>query len=50
MAKAQNLMQKFDRIDAKRIKGKRNHTRTGACTCKYTQKCYHGNNNPNKQK
>lgn len=47
--KTKNLMQKFDRIDAGRIKGKKAHTRTGACTCPATQKCYHGSNNPHKQ-
>lgn len=50
MAKSQKLMIKFDRIDAKRIRGKRGHSRTGACTCKYTEKCFHGNNNPRKQR
>lgn len=49
MAKAKVQAVKFDRIDAGRIKGKKSHTRTGACTCRYTEKCFHGNNNPRKQ-
>ncbi len=34
------VVQKFDKIDKKRIKGKVRHTRTGACTSK--GKCFHG--------
>lgn len=34
--------EKFDRIDKRKIRGKVKHTRTGACTCKLTQKCQHG--------
>lgn len=49
MAKAQKLMVKFDTIDKKKIKGKKGHTRTGACTCRRNSKCYHGSNNPAKQ-
>ena len=35
-------IEKFDKIDKSRIKGKVKHTRTGACTCKMNQRCYHG--------
>ena len=33
---------KFGPQDKSRIKGKVRHTRTGACTCKATSRCYHG--------
>lgn len=35
-------VQKFDRINKATVKGKVKHTRTGACTCKLSQKCFHG--------
>lgn len=34
--------QKFDTINKSQIRGKVKHSRTGACTCKRTEKCYHG--------
>jgi len=33
--------QKFDRTDKATIRGRVKHTRTGACSCKRGQKCYH---------
>lgn len=33
---------KFDQVNKAQIKGKVGHTRTGACTCKHTSRCYHG--------
>lgn len=36
------VVYKFDRIDKARVRGKVKHTRTGACTCKRGQRCYHG--------
>lgn len=39
---SKQLAVKFEHIDKKKIKGKVKHTRTGACTCKLTQRCYHG--------
>jgi hypothetical protein len=50
MAKAKVQAIKFDSIDKSRIVGKKGHTRTGACTCRRNQKCYHGSNNPRKQR
>lgn len=40
MAGRKLLAQKFEKINKQQIKGKRHHTRTGACTAK--GKCYHG--------
>lgn len=34
--------QKFDRINKASVRGRVKHTRTGACTCKRTEKCFHG--------
>lgn len=42
--------QKFDKIDAGRIIGKVKHSRTGACTCRYTEKCNHGSNRAKRKK
>lgn len=44
MAKPKNLLLKFGAVDKSRIRGKVKHTRTGACTCKRTQRCSHGKN------
>jgi hypothetical protein len=38
------LAQKFDKTDKATIRGRVKHTRTGACTCKLTQRCQHGKN------
>jgi len=44
MAKAWVKAQKFEKTDKKTIRGKVKHTRTGACSCRRGQKCYHGKN------
>lgn len=36
------MAQKFEKINKRQIKGRVKHSRTGAFTCKLTQKCYHG--------
>ena len=36
--------EKFDRTDKRTIRGRVKHSRTGACTCRRTEKCYHGKN------
>lgn len=36
------MAEKFDTINKATIKGRVKHSRTGACTCKKTEKCYHG--------
>jgi hypothetical protein len=41
MAKPRKV-ERFDAVDKKKIKGRVKHTRTGACTCRRTQRCYHG--------
>lgn len=38
------MAQKFETVNKKQIRGRVRHTRTGACTCKRTQKCFHGKN------
>lgn len=40
MAKPKNLLQKFGAVDKSKVKGRVQHTRTGACTAK--GKCFHG--------
>lgn len=42
MAKKKLLAVRFDAVDKRKIKGKVQHTRTGACTAK--GRCYHGSN------
>lgn len=37
-------VEKFETVNKKQIRGRVKHTRTGACTCKRTQKCQHGKN------
>lgn len=39
---AKALAIKFGQTDKKTIKGKVKHSRTGACTCRRDQRCYHG--------
>jgi len=41
MAKPRKV-ERFDAVNKKQIKGRVKHTRTGACTCRRTQRCYHG--------
>lgn len=36
--------EKFEKTNKKQIRGKVKHSRTGACTCKRNEKCYHGKN------
>jgi hypothetical protein len=36
--------ERFDRTDKATIRGKVKHTRTGACSCKKTERCFHGKN------
>lgn len=38
------LAEKFERINKRAIRGRVKHSRTGACTCKRTEKCFHGKN------
>lgn len=40
--KKKALAIKFDAVDKRTIRGKVKHTRTGACTCRRTRRCYHG--------
>jgi hypothetical protein len=41
MAKPRKV-ERFDAVNKKLIKGRVKHTRTGACTCRRTERCYHG--------
>ena len=50
MAKAKAQAIKFAHTDKKRVRGKKGHTRTGACTCRWNQRCQHGTNDPTRQK
>lgn len=36
--------EKFGPQNKAQIRGRVKHTRTGACTCKRAQKCFHGKN------
>lgn len=36
--------EKFDRINKRQVKGRKSHSRTGACTAK--GKCFHGKKKP----
>lgn len=36
------MAEKFQTINKAVIRGKVKHSRTGACTCKRTEKCFHG--------
>ena len=36
------LAQKFDRTNKAQIRGRIKHTRTGACTCRLTERCQYG--------
>lgn len=38
------VVQRFDKIDKRTVRGKVKHSRTGACTCKRNRRCYHGKN------
>jgi hypothetical protein len=38
------IVQKFEKTDKAQIRGKVKHSRTGACTCKRTERCFHGKN------
>ena len=41
---------KFEKTDKKTIRGKVKHSRTGACTCRKTERCQHGKNYGKKAK
>lgn len=36
--------QKFETVNKRQIRGQVKHSRTGACTCKRGEKCFHGKN------
>lgn len=36
------MAEKFDKVNKQQIRGRVKHSRTGACTCRLTQKCFHG--------
>jgi hypothetical protein len=38
------VVYKFDKTDKKTIRGRVKHSRTGACTCKRSQRCQHAKN------
>jgi len=38
------VVQKFETVNKRQIRGKVKHSRTGACTCRATEKCFHGKN------
>lgn len=36
------IIYKFEKTDKKTIRGRVKHSRPRACTCKRTEKCFHG--------
>ena len=36
------MAEKFDKVNKRQIRGRVRHSRTGACTCRLTEKCFHG--------